>query len=104
MAIIQRRVFYGKVGAADQLVAHLQEGDKALRQHGVDFKSRLLTDYMSGRSDRVAAEWEVNGLADIDAGLGRVMADPQMQPFFDTWLKKLNELIYYSEAENWTIR
>ncbi|MFQ5873944.1 MAG: hypothetical protein ACE5JL_09100 [Dehalococcoidia bacterium] len=104
MPIIQRRVFYGKVGTAEQLVEHLQEGEKMLQQHGANFKSRLLTDYMSGRSDRVAAEWEVNDLREIDEALNRVMANPQAQAAMGPWLERLNDLIHHSEVENWNVR
>ena len=104
MVIVHRRIFIGKVGAAGQLVAHMQEADEVLRQHGADFKMRIMTDYMTGRSDRVAAEWEADSLEEIDATLNRLMANPEAQAFFNTWLAKLNDLIHYSEAENWSIQ
>ena len=104
MPIIQRRVFFGKAGTAEQLVEHLQEGGKALQQYGVSFKSRLLTDYMSGRSDRVAVEWEITDLQEMEEGLTKAMANPQAQAFFKTWEGKLTELINYSKVENWTLR
>ena len=104
MPIVHRRVFIGKVGAAGQLVAHLQEGEGFLRQHGVDFRTRIMTDYMSGRSDRVAAEWEADSLEELDSALNSLMADAEAQQFFNTWLEKLNSFIHYSEAENWSIQ
>ena len=104
MAIIHRRVFFAKVGTAEQLVQHLREGEEFLQRQGVDFKGRLLTDYMSGRSDSVAAEWEVNDLADLDPSLNRVMSNPDAQALFQGWMAKLEEMIDYSEAENWTVR
>ena len=104
MAFVQRRVFYGKAGVADQLVQHLKEGDKALQKYGFAFKSRLPTDYNSGRSDRVAAEWEVDNLTDIDVAMNRTLADPQAQAEFKAWEKKLIDLMHYSEVYNRTIR
>ncbi|MFQ5933029.1 MAG: hypothetical protein ACE5KI_00120 [Dehalococcoidia bacterium] len=104
MSIVQRRVFYAKVGRAEELVQHLLEGEKMLRQFGVNWKSRLLTDYMSGRSDRVASEWEVDNLQDIEDAMNRAMGDPQAQATMGPWLEKLNDLIHYSEAENWAVR
>ena len=76
MGIVHRRVFIGKVGKAEEIVTVLQEGDKLLQQYGGDFKSRILTDYMSGRTDRVVAEWEVNDLNAIDSAMERVVSDP----------------------------
>ncbi len=104
MAIVHRRVFFAKVGQAGPLVQHFQEVDKSMRQYGVDFKARILTDHLSGRSDRVAIEWEVENLEEIDASLGRLMGSPEGQAYFGKWLEKLNDLVLYSEADNWHVQ
>ena len=104
MGIVHRRVFIGKVGKAEEIVTVLQEGDKLLQQYGGDFKSRILTDYMSGRTDRVVAEWEVNDLNAIDSAMERVVSDPQAQAAFKTWMERLEGLIHYAEVENWSVR
>ena len=104
MAVIHRRVFFAKVGQADPLVSHFQEVDKEMQKHGVDMKTRILTDHLSGRSDRVAIEWELEDLSDLDAALGGLMATPEGQAFFGDWLEKLNGFILYSEADNWHVR
>lgn len=104
MAIVQRRVFFGKVGAADQLVKHIQEGKASFQKYGVNLKSRILTDYQSGRTDRVAMEWEVDSLGDIDAAESRAMASSEAQAYFGAWMGKLNSLIDYAEVENWSVR
>ena len=31
------------------------------------------------------------------------MTHPQAMTWFQPWEKKLHELIYYAEAENWTV-
>ena len=104
MAIVQRRVFFGKVGAADQLVKHIQEGEASFQRYGINFKSRLLTDYLSGRTDRVVMEWEVGNLGDIDAAMERTMANAEAQAYFGTWMEKLDGLIDHAEVENWSVR
>ena len=104
MTIIHRRVFFCRTGAADQLVQHMQEAEQVLRRLGTDFKTRLMTDYLSGRSDRVVMEWEVDGLPDVDAAMSKALTDPEGQTFFGPWMTRLNELVEYSEAENWTVR
>ena len=48
MAIILRRIFYGKVGSAGPLVQHMKEADVMLSKYGPGFKSRTMTDWMSG--------------------------------------------------------
>lgn len=104
MPVIHRRVFYGKVGTAGHLVEHLLEGEKLLLRNGVDFKTRLLTDHMSGRSDRVAAEWEADSVAALEAGMAQAMANPQAEAEMGVWMEKFNSLIHYAEGENWLVR
>ena len=45
MAIVNRRVFVAKVGVADQLVKHLQEGTAEFKRYGLNLRTRILTDY-----------------------------------------------------------
>ncbi len=104
MAIILRRIFYGKVGSAGPLVQHMKEADVMLSKYGPGFKSRTMTDWMSGRSDRVVVEWEMENPADMDAALNAAMSTPEGQAEFSRWMEKLTSLIHYSEAENWTIQ
>ena len=92
MTIIQRRVFFAKVGQAEQLVAHIKDMEEALSQHGVSFKSRMMTDYMSGRTDRIVMEWEVDDLKEIESNMDRVMSDPQAQTSFAGQMDKLDSL------------
>ncbi len=104
MAIVHRRVFFGKSGTGDQIVSVLQEGEALLRQSGAGFKTRILTDHMSGRTGRVVAEWEVNDMGELEAAMGTMMANEQVQASFRTWIQKLESLIHYAEVENWSIR
>ena len=103
MAFVHRRIFYGKVGKGGDLVAHLQEGFKTFESLGATFNSRILSDYMSGRTDRIVWETEVDDFASMDAAMEKVMSDPKGQEIMETWFSKLTELIHYAEAENWTI-
>jgi hypothetical protein len=50
MPFIHRRVFYAKAGMAEQIVNHFQAVEKMMEQYGFKMESRILTDYMSGRS------------------------------------------------------
>ena len=59
---------------------------------------------MSGRSDRVVAEWEAEKLGDFDAFMERAFADPQAQKEMGPWMEKLNSLIHYAEGENRLVR
>jgi len=103
MAIIERRVFFGKIGAGGELVAHIHEGNSAMERHGVKVKSRVLSDHNSGRTDRVVAEWEMDQVGQMDANIEGLMADPKAQAEFGAWIAKLNDLVHYAEVEHWHV-
>ncbi len=104
MAFVVRRVFVGKVGMSDQLVKHVKEVDDILQKQSVNIKRRTLTDHLSGRTDRVAVEWEVNSLRDYEEAMGSLMSNPESKQAFDTWMAKLRDMIHYAEVETWAIQ
>ena len=104
MAIIHRRTFYGKVGTADQLVQLMNEGNEAMARFGAGLKARVFTDAMTGRSDRVVVEWELENIGDMDSAMARLMGNPDGAAFFSGWMEKLNGLIEYAEGEFRTVR
>ena len=67
MAFLRRRIFYGKVGKGDQLIAHLQEGNLMFRGLGAAIRPHILSDFNSGRTDRVVMEWEANTIDELDS-------------------------------------
>ena len=103
MAIVMRRVFYGKIGAADRLVEHHKAGLELLAKHGYPMKGRVLSDHESGRSDQVAVEWEVDSMADYEGALAGLMSNAEAAREFGSWEEQLGEMIHYSVAEQWTL-
>jgi len=103
VAFLHRRVFYGKVGVADKLVKHLKAGEAAFAKYGLKYKYRVLTDYNSGRTDRVVWEWEVASLPQLDADMNRVVGDAKARADFDKWFAQLTEMIHYAEVDNFSI-
>ena len=103
MAIIHRRVFQAKVGQSAPLVEHFQEAVKIMKSHGINWDTRISTDYHSGRSDRVSVEWLLDELSDIDADIARVMEIPEAAAFLGAWLEKMNNMIHHADVENWTV-
>ena len=71
MAIIHRRVFQAKIGQSAPLVEHFQEAVTTMKSHGINWNTRISSDYHCGRSDRVSVEWLLDGLSDIDADITR---------------------------------
>ena len=105
MTIVHRRIFFGKVGTADQIVKLLKEFEKLAKTSGAAPQTtRILTDYHSGRTDRVTWVWEVKSIDAMEASIGKTMADPKLGPKFEAWFKRLSALIDYAEVENWTLR
>ncbi len=104
MAFVVRRVFVAKVGKSDQLVAHHKEMDKLFQQQGFNMKRRILTDYQSGRTDRVVVEVEVNKLGEYEEAMGKLMSSPENKQVFSAWMAKLTDLIHYAEVETWAIQ
>ena len=104
MAIIHRRTFFGKVGSADQLVQLMNEANENMGRFGAGLKARVLSDAMTGRSDRVVVEWELESIGDMDSAMARLMSNPDGAAYFSGMMEKLNELIEYAEGEFWTVR
>ena len=104
MAIVHRRIFYGKVGMGSPLVEHMRTADQIMLKHGGPVISRILTDEMTGRSDRVVIEWDMESIASMNDALDRVMANPEGQAEMSQWVEKLATLIEYAEGENWVVR
>ena len=101
--MIQRRVFYGKIGTGEQLIKHLQQGNELLERGGIEIKTRVLSDHNSGRTDRVVVEFELEDAGDFDKAIGQAMEDPQAQAAFGPWVETLNNLIHYAEVEHWHV-
>ena len=104
MSLIHRRIFYAKVGAANELVQLMHDDNFAMARFGSAINSQILTDHITGRSDRVVMEWEAEDIWSMDAAMNQVMANPEGGGFFGEWMEKLNALIHYSEGELWDVR
>ena len=103
MSIIQRRVFYGKVGSAENLVTWATEMYAVLQIKNPDLSYRVLSDYQSGQTDRVVVEIELEDMAQLDELLERTMSDPDTQKRFMAVFERLETLIDRAEVEQWTI-
>ena len=58
MAFVMRRIFYGKTGSGDELIKICNDGNFLVRALGIAIKPRVLSDFNSGRTDRITVEWE----------------------------------------------
>ena len=103
MALVHRRVFYAKVGMAAQLVEHLREFGNIAVGQGEALKERVLTDYLSGRTDRVVWEWEFEDWSQFEHAMQMEGSDAT-RAAFQAWERKMNEMIDHAEVENWTVQ
>lgn len=103
MAIVQRRVFYGKVGAAGELVGWANEMYSLIKQSNPTINYRIMSDHQSGRTDRVATEIEVESLMELDSMLASTMEDEDSKAKFEEIFSRLAGLIDHAEVEQWTI-
>jgi hypothetical protein len=104
MTIIQRRTFYGKVGAADSLVEWAREMYALIQTQGQAASYRIMTDHLSGRTDRVVVEVEAESLADLEGVVAQAMNDPEMRTKFEASFAKLTGLIDHAEVEHWAVQ
>lgn len=103
MTIIQRRVFFGKVGSAEKLVTWANDMYSVMQMKNPGLSYRVLSDYQSGQTDRVVVEIELDDMAQLDEILGNTMSDPDTQKRFMAVFEGLGALIDRAEVEQWTI-
>ena len=103
MPFVMRRVFHCTAGRMDELVELLQEGQILARGLGVAIRPRLLTDHNSGRTDRVAMEWEAATLAGLSAVEQEIGVYPEASDTAHDLFRRLNELVEYADVETWAV-
>ncbi len=103
MAVVHRRTFYARVGQADAVVSHLRDGDKMFIKYGLK-PGRIMTDHISGRTDRVVWEVESASLGAMEKEMEQVMKKPGAAKAFGVWFGKLSELITHAEVDNFSVR
>ena len=101
MAFVRRRMFYGKVGKGDQLIEHLQQMNLMVRGQGAAIRPRVLSDFNSGRTDRIVMEWEANTIEELDSVVSEVQAYEEGPDLFRESFDKLAELIEFAEVDTW---
>lgn len=103
MAVVHRRVYYGKAGKGGPLIDLLISGHETMKAHGMNFKTRVLSDHLSGRTDRIVEEMEAETMAALTDAMNGAMADPAAQKELGDMFAKLEEMIHYAEAETWNV-
>jgi hypothetical protein len=98
--IVERRVFQAKPGAAATVVAKLKEFQPLLKRSGGP-ATRIYADHYSGRTDRVAWEFDHESLAALEAFEQKLMEQPETLRAYETWFSGLTPLIEGASVELW---
>jgi len=104
LAVVERRIFFGKVGKGHLLISQMKQLDEIFKQYGIDIESRLLSDFNSGRTDRIIVEWTYENPGDLERAEAEAFSSPEAQQAFSEWSAVLKDLILYAEVEHWQIR
>lgn len=103
MSFIMRRILFGKPGSADQIVQVMKDGEQFLQRFEARARMRILVDHMSGRSDTVIEEFEMNDIADFYAFMGQIMSKPEAAAEHKVLEERVFQLVEYAETEWWRV-
>ena len=79
----------------------MRELDGLFQQFEIPFKTRLMSDFNSGRTDRIIFETEYDNPGDLEAAEAEGFSNPEAEQPFSQRSAKLNDLILYAEVEHW---
>ena len=99
--ITQRRVFQAKPGAAAAVVTKMKEFQPIWEKQGGP-ESRIYTDLLSGNTDRVVWEFDVESLAKLESLFQEVSQNDEYQKASESWFEGLKSLIEVATVELWT--
>ena len=98
--ITQRRVFQAKPGAAANVVAKMREFQPIFDRQGGP-TCRIYTDLLSGHTDRVVWEFDIDSLAKLENLFWEASQDQGYQQAYESWYQGLQPLIEGATVELW---
>lgn len=98
--ITQRRVFQAKPGQAGAVVAKMKEFQPIFERHGGP-QCRIYTDLLSGHTDRVVWEFDVESLAGMENMFWSASQNPDYVRAYEAWFRSLTPLIEGAAVEMW---
>jgi hypothetical protein len=101
MAFVMRRIFHGKPGSGNKLIEICNDGNFIVRALGIAIKPRVLSDFNSGRTDRVVMEWEAESISELMVYGEEGGEDPIYQEEFARVFGRLAGLIDHAEVDIW---
>lgn len=98
--ITQRRIFQAQPGAGGAVVEKMKEFQPIFDRHGGP-KTRIYTDQLSGPTDRVVWEFDVESLGQLENIFWAASQDPDYTRSYEQWYKELKPLIQGASVELW---
>ena len=98
--ITQRRMFQAKPGAAGNVVVKMKEFQSIFEQHGGP-ACRIYTDQLSGHTDRVVWEFDIENLASLENLFWAASQNPDYLKSYEEWYQGLTPLIEGATVELW---
>ena len=99
--ITQRRVFRAKPGASSAVVSKLKEFQPIVERVGGPPR-RIYTDLLSGETDRVVWEFDVENLTVLEDMNKSAFEDAEFKSAYEQWWTGLQPLIEGAVVELWS--
>ena len=99
--ITHRRIYRGKPGNAQPIVAKLREYEDFAERGGNPIPYRIYTDRLSGNTDRVVLEMDAESIGALEALYAARSAVPGADRFVKQWQAEMFPLIEGAYMENW---
>ena len=100
--ITQRRVFQAKPGAAGAVVAKMKDFQPIFESQGGP-PCRIYTDLLSGHTDRVVWEFQIENLTALESLFWAASQDAEYQKSYEDWYQDLTPLIEGATVELWNL-
>ncbi len=98
--ITQRRVFQAKPGMAGGVVAKFKEFQPIFERYGGP-SARIYTDQLSGHTDQVVWEFDVENLSALENLFWAASQIPDYVTAYENWFEGLKPLIEGATVELW---
>ena len=98
--ITQRRVFQAKPGAAGGVVTKMKEFQDIFDKQGGP-ACRIYTDLLSGTTDRVVWEFDIDNLSALENLFWAASQDAEYTKAYEEWYGGLKPLIEMATVELW---
>jgi hypothetical protein len=98
--ITQRRIFQANPGSGGKVVEKMKEFQAIFDRHGGP-ATRIYTDQLSGSTDRVVWEFDVDSLEQLETIFWAASQDPEYAKAYEDWFEGLKPLIQGATVELW---